>query len=79
MTLFLLALAGALGYAGSLYIWPMKPCTRCGGTGRNKGSTKKRYGACRARRCERGTVQRLGSKSVHRAVRSLVAYRRRDK
>ena len=55
--------------------WPFRPCTRCQGRGTNRGSTSKRHGTCR--RCN-GTrhVQRLGSRTVHRAVRSAVAYRR---
>jgi hypothetical protein len=79
MTLFLLGLAAAVIYTGSLYAWPFRPCSRCGGTGRNRGSNRRRYGTCKARRCDRGTVQRLGSKTVHRAVRSLAAYRRNSK
>ena len=79
MTLFLLILAAAAAYAGSLYVWPFRPCPRCKGTGRNRGSNRKRYGACKARRCDRGTVQRFGSKTVHRAVRSLIAYQNNRK
>ncbi len=79
MTLFLIALAAAVVYAGSLYIWPFRPCSRCGGTGRNRGSNKRRYGTCKARRCDRGTVQRVGSRTVHKTVRALIAYKRKEK
>jgi hypothetical protein len=76
MALFLIGLAAATCYLASLYAWPFRPCSRCGGTGRNRGSNKRRYGTCKGRRCDRGTVQRLGSKTVHRAVRALLTYRR---
>ncbi|MGH3165128.1 MAG: hypothetical protein ACRDN0_04430 [Trebonia sp.] len=26
--------------------WPTTPCRRCGGTGRNPGSTSRRWGPC---------------------------------
>jgi hypothetical protein len=35
-------------WAGSLYLWPFGPCLRCKGSGRNKGSTGRRYGECRS-------------------------------
>jgi hypothetical protein len=74
--LILAALAAVTGYAGSLYIWPFKPHRRCGGTGRNRGSNKRRHGLCKSRRCHAGTVQRIGSRAVHRAVRGAVRYRK---
>jgi len=49
---------------------PMAPCGRCGGSGRNPGSTGKRWGPCR--RCKgSGSRQVRGSKQLHRAVRGL--------
>lgn len=76
MTQFLLAIAVAAGWAVSLYFWPFRDCRRCRGSGRNRGSNRRRYGTCKGRRCQRGTVQRFGSKAVHRAARALVAYRK---
>lgn len=62
-------------WAVRAYFWPMAPCWRCKGKKASRGSTKKRYGRCR--RCK-GAGERwaIGSRTVHRAVRSLVAYRR---
>jgi len=68
--LILFGLLAVLGYLGSLYLWPFRPCGKCLGTGRNRGSNKKRYGECR--RCRgTGRRQRLGSKAVHRGAVSL--------
>jgi len=70
--LVLLITGGAIAYAGSLWLWPYKPHARCGGTGRNRGSNKRRHGVCKSRRCVSGTVQRIGSRAVHRAVRGAI-------
>jgi hypothetical protein len=45
--------------------YPFGPCRRCQGRGTNKGSTRKRYGVCKA--CG-GTRQRrrFGATAVHR-------------
>jgi hypothetical protein len=57
-------------YAGSLYLWPFRPCPRCGGSSRNKGSNKQRFGQCR--RCQgRGSLRRIGAKTIHRGAVSL--------
>jgi hypothetical protein len=57
-------------YAGSLYLWPFRPCIRCGGTGRNKGSSRRRFGECR--RCKgSGHRRRLGARTIHRGAVSL--------
>jgi len=77
--LFLIGLAGVVFWAGWLYVNPFTDCSWCKGTGKNRWRTKRTYGRCRNPRCQRGTVQRLGSKTVHRAVRGLVAYRRNRK
>jgi len=66
----LLGLAAAAGYAGSLYVWPFRPCGKCQGTGRNKGSSRRRFGHC-ARCGGSGRRRRLGAKAVHRGVLSL--------
>ena len=60
--------AAALGvWLVSLYAWPFGPCGRCNGTGRNRGSNRRRFGTCK--RCDgRGRVQRHGSRTLHRAV-----------
>ena len=69
--LILLITGGAVLYAASLYWWPMRPCRRCGGRGTNRGSSKRRFGTCR--RCKGSrSVQRIGSRAVHRAVRGAV-------
>ena len=66
----LLVLIGIGLYAGSLYLFPFRPCMRCGGSGRNKGSTRKRFGECR--RCKgAGRKRRLGAKTIHRGAVSL--------
>jgi len=66
----LLGLAAAAGYAGSLYLWPFRPCGRCKGTGRNSGSSSKRFGECK--RCGgSGRRRRLGAKTIHRGAVSL--------
>jgi DnaJ-class molecular chaperone len=76
--LFLIALAVAAAYVISLWVWPFRPCPRCQGKGTNRGSNRRRFGNCR--RCQGSkAVQRIGSKAVHRAVRSLIAYRDKEK
>lgn len=67
---FLVGLAIAGVQAVSLYLWPFAPCVSCGGTGRNHGSNRKRYGECR--RCRgAGRRQRAGARLVHRGAVSL--------
>ena len=76
--MILIALLVILGYVGSLYLWPFRPCGRCGGTGRNRGSNKKRYGECRS--CQRtGRKRRIGAKTVHRGAVSLAERASRKK
>jgi hypothetical protein len=68
--IILIALLAAAAYAGSLYLWPFRPCLRCGGSGRNKGSTRRRFGECR--RCKgTGRLRRIGAKTIHRGAVSL--------
>jgi len=67
-----------VGYLGHLYLHPFGQCRRCRGRGTNRGSRPKAFGNCK--RCKgTRTRQRLGSKTVHRAVRSLVAARNNRK
>ena len=76
----LLAIPGdILIWAGWVYVNPFTNCGWCHGTGRHPLSGKKFFGSCWNPRCQRGTVQRFGSKTVHRAVRALMAYRKGGK
>ena len=59
-----------------VYLNPMLDCGWCKGKGIHPLSGRKYRGRCWNPRCQRGTVQRFGSKTVHRAVRALVAYRK---
>jgi DnaJ-class molecular chaperone len=78
MNLFLLTTGAAVIWAVRAYVWPYKPCPVCKGRKTNRGSTKRRFGSCRW--CKGSGMRRvLGAKQVHRAVRSLIAYRRNDK
>jgi DnaJ-class molecular chaperone len=68
--LILIVLLAIAGWVASLYLWPFRPCLRCNGTGRNKGSTKKRFGECK--RCQgSGRLRRIGAKTIHRGAVSL--------
>ena len=66
------ALAAIIAAAATWWLWhayfhPFRPCPRCKGKGTNRGSTRRRFGNCT--RCGGSKhVQRLGSKTVHRAV-----------
>ena len=66
-------LAGA-GYATWSYLHPWRDCPRCKASGKNRLSTPRRRGKCG--RCK-GTreVRTLGSRVLHRAVRSIRGYR----
>ena len=46
-TVLVIAVVVAVGYYVSLRLWPWRNCGRCQGTGRNVGSSNKRYGRCR--------------------------------
>jgi hypothetical protein len=46
-TVLVIAAVMAVSYYISLRVWPMRNCARCQGSGRNAGSTAKRYGRCR--------------------------------
>lgn len=61
------AVCGA-GYYVSLKIWPETSCRRCGGSGRNAGSTARRFGRCK--RCgATGRKPRLGTRILTRRRR----------
>jgi hypothetical protein len=75
-----------LGVPLALVIWvvwllvnPFTNCGWCKGKGKHPLSSKKTFGSCWNPRCQRGTVQRFGSKRVHRARQALTAYRRNGK
>jgi len=57
-------------------VCPFTNCGWCKGTGKHKLSGRKYKGPCWNPRCQRGTVERLGAKTVHRARQALKAYRR---
>ena len=65
ITVILLIIAAAAGYAISLYFWPWRACPRCKGTRVNPGSTRRRIGMCK--RCAgTGRTRRIGATAVHR-------------
>ena len=78
MSWFLIGSAVVAWWLWHAWFHPFRPCPRCRGKGTNRGSGKRRHGACK--RCD-GTrhVQRIGSRAVHRAVRSIIGYRRNRK
>jgi hypothetical protein len=54
-------------WATRVLLWPFGPCRRCDGSGKNIGSTGRRWGTCR--KCKgSGRRQRLGSKLVRRLL-----------
>ena len=78
MDLFLIIVAVLVIWAGRAYLVPFAACRRSRGKKVNRFSGKKRYGPCG--RCGgTGSRQVLGSKAAHRAVRSLIAYRSKEK
>jgi len=61
----LVALVLVVGYYASLRIWPETFCRKCEGGGRNAGSTRQRFGRCRA--CGgSGRKPRLGTRMLTR-------------
>jgi translation initiation factor 2 beta subunit (eIF-2beta)/eIF-5 len=71
---WLIGAAVVAGFLVDLYVHPFKPCPRCSGRaipGTNRGSRRSAFGQCK--RCGgTRTIQRIGSKQLHRAVRALV-------
>jgi hypothetical protein len=70
VVLTLLGLIMLAIWAGSLYLWPFGPSLRCKGSGRNKGSTGRRYGESRSLQGS-GRRRRIGAKTIHRGTVSL--------
>jgi DnaJ-class molecular chaperone len=63
-------------YGAWAYFHPWRPCPRCRGGGKNALSTRRRSGKCR--RCKGSReVQAIGSRMLHRAVRSAAGRRKR--
>jgi hypothetical protein len=78
VTVILLAIGIAAGYAVSLYLWPWRTCPRCHGTRVNPGSTRRRYGMCK--RCSgTGRTRRLGATAVHRFYWSALGGQLRER
>ncbi len=81
--LALLAAVAAAGWLVSLWLHPFRPCPRCtrhatrrGGAGRNRGSSRRRFGTCR--RCDgTGRVRRIGAKTIHGSISRLMQGTRR--
>lgn len=65
----LAAAVGAAVYAADLALWPMLPCSHCGGSGKRVRPGGKAYGACRW--CRGGDKQKV------RLGRRLFAHRPR--
>ena len=69
----LLILAVTAGWVISLWLWPYRPCGRCRGSQRNRGSNRRRHGDCS--RCSgTGRTQRIGSRMVHKAALDISKY-----
>lgn len=64
--LLVLALVALAVWLVRAWLFPYAPCWRCGGSGKNAGSTRRRYGTCR--RCD-GSGRRMvrGAQAVHQA------------
>ncbi|HEX8009280.1 MAG TPA: hypothetical protein VF482_22960, partial [Trebonia sp.] len=64
-TVLVIAVVVAVSYYVSLRVWPWRNCGRCQGSGRNVGSTSKRYGRCR--KCGgTGRQLRRGARTINR-------------
>ena len=64
-TVLVIVAVMAVSYYVSLRVWPMRNCGRCDGSGRNVGSTNKRYGRCR--KCGgMGRKPRPGARAANR-------------
>lgn len=73
-----IGVAVAAANVGALYLWPLGPCLKCKGSGRNSGSNRKRFGECK--RCRgTGRRRRVGAKTVHRGAVSLAERARRKR
>ena len=66
----LVIIAGLLALRWFWHAWlhPFTPCGRCGGSGKNGGSTGRRWGRCW--RCHgKGHRQVIGSRTVHKILK----------
>ncbi len=65
--LILTIAAAALAAARARYVWthPHGPHWRCGGTGKNRGSTSRAWGHCPSARCSRGEVLRPSARLLY--------------
>ena len=71
ITVILLIIGAAAGYAVSLYLVPWRACPRCHGTRITRGSTGRRIGMCP--RCSgTGRTRRPGATTVHRFYWSVL-------
>ncbi len=78
ITVILLIIAAAAGYAVSLYLRPLRTCPRCHGTRVNPGGTRRRYGMCQ--RCHgTGRIRRIGATAVHRVYWSALGDQHRER
>ena len=78
LSLILIGFAVAACYLLSLYVWPLRPCSRCHGTRVNRGSTGRRFGLCK--RCGgTGRTRRPGATTVHRLYWSVLGDRLRER
>jgi hypothetical protein len=76
--LFLIIVAVLVIWTARAYLLPFSPCRRCKGGKVNRLSNARRFGPCG--RCGgTGHRQVLGSRQVHKAVRSLTGYRNNRK
>ena len=80
ITITLLIIGIAAGYAVSLYFWPHRNCPRCRGARvtHGGGSLRPRFKACR--RCSStGRTRRIGATAVHRFYWSVLGERAQDR
>ncbi len=77
ITVILLILGTAAGYAVSLYLWPLRTCTRCHGTRVSPGGAR-RFHSCK--RCHgTGRIRRIGATAVHRFYWSALGDQHRER
>jgi hypothetical protein len=77
VTVILLVLGIAAGYAVSLYLWPLRTCPRCRGARITPGTVR------RVRSCGRchgaGRIRRIGATAVHRLYWSALGDQHRER
>jgi hypothetical protein len=78
ITVILLGFAAVAVYTISLYLKPLRACTRCGGTGTKLARNGRPTGVT-CRRCRgTGTIRRTGATAVHRFYWSVIGEAQRD-